>query len=295
MLPDKPCVLPNKTIPANVVVEGGAHGVIFDNCTFRHLGGTALHFQAGAQHSSVQGTKFYDVSASAVMIGNVTDWDERDVSKQTLNVSVSDSVVSDLPREYHGAVAVSVFIAAQASIVHNEISGCSYTAVSVGWGWDSTMGNSSYARENKVIGNHFYDTMQLLFDGGDLYTLGSQPGSVAAFNHIHGHQGCTKTNGLYHDQGTAHWTDHHNVVQLGVGPHPCRSSGRDAAAWASMWIDSIHDCHLFANFADTNHSVNWDSSGADCSINSTTVFPPAGSIPAAAQAIIAAAGPRGRM
>ena len=25
-----------------------------------------------------------------------------------------------------------------------------------------------------------------------------------------------KTNGLYHDQGTAHWTDHHNVVQLGA-------------------------------------------------------------------------------
>ena len=26
-----------------------------------------------------------------------TDWDERDVAKQTLNISVSDSVVSDLP------------------------------------------------------------------------------------------------------------------------------------------------------------------------------------------------------
>ena len=38
----------------------------------------------------------------------------------------------------------------------------------MGWGWDSMMGNSSYARENKVIGNHFHDTMQLLFDGGDL-------------------------------------------------------------------------------------------------------------------------------
>ena len=65
-------------------------------------------------------------------------------------------------------------------------------------------------------------------------TLGSQPGSEAAYNHIHGHKGCTKTNGLYHDQGTAHWTDHHNVVQLGVGPHPCRGGGRDAAAWAIM-------------------------------------------------------------
>eukprot|EP01043_Picozoa_sp_COSAG02_P009036 COSAG02_NODE_300_length_25279_cov_159.676529_17_plen_636_part_00 len=286
-------VLPNKTIPANVVVEGGAHEVLFDSCTFRHLGGTALHFQAGAQHSTVERTEFYDISASAVIIGNVTDWNEKDVSKQTLNITVRDSVVSSLPQEYHGAVAVSVFIAAQASILHNEISGCSYSAVSVGWGWDSKMGTSSYARENKVIGNHFHDTMQMLFDGGDFYTLGSQPRSEAAFNHIHGHKGCMKTNGLYHDQGTAHWTDHHNVVELGVGPHPCRSSGRDAAAWAIMWIDSIHDCHLYSNFADTNVSVNWDHTGADCSINDTTIFPPGGPIPPAAQAIIDAAGPRG--
>ena len=86
-------VLPNKTIPANVVVEGGkryrchlgcillkmspislrtgAQGVLFDGCTFRHLGGAALHFQAGAQHSSVQRAQFHDVSASAVMIGNI--------------------------------------------------------------------------------------------------------------------------------------------------------------------------------------------------------------------------------
>eukprot|EP01045_Picozoa_sp_COSAG04_P011648 COSAG04_NODE_757_length_10542_cov_7.203773_9_plen_67_part_00 len=47
------------------------------------------------------------------------------MAKQTLNISVSDSVVSDLPREYHGAVAVVAFIAAQTSIVHNQIGGCS--------------------------------------------------------------------------------------------------------------------------------------------------------------------------
>ena len=126
MLPNKPCVLPNRTIPAHIVVEGGAHGVTFDNCSFRHLGGTALHFHAGAQHSSVVGSTFDDVSASAVIIGNVTDWDEQDASRQTLNISVSDSVIRDLPREYHGAVALAVFIAANTSILYNEISGCSY-------------------------------------------------------------------------------------------------------------------------------------------------------------------------
>jgi hypothetical protein len=59
-----------------------------------------------------------------------------------------------------------------------------------------------------------------------------------------------------------------------------------------MWIDSIHNCHLFSNYADTNHSVNWDRTNEDCSINSTTVFTPGGPIPAAARAIMDAAGPR---
>ena len=135
--------------------------------------------------------------------------------------------------------------------------------------------------------------MQLLFDGGDIYTLGSQPGSHVVGNSIHGHGGCEKTNGIYHDDGSAHWTDNGNVVQFQVAPTPCSGSGRDAPAWASMWSSTIHDVHLDGNFADLNHSVN---GGTNCSITGTTIFnsSDASSMPAAARAIIAAAGPRAK-
>lgn len=217
------------------------------------------------------------------MIGNISDWAEGDVSQQTLNNSLRDCTVSDLPVEYHGAVAVSVFIAANTTLEHNEISGSSYSALSVGWGWHRPDGNSSYARSNRVLGNYIHDSMQLLFDGGDVYTLGSQPGSEVAFNHIHGHHGCKKTNAIYHDDGSAHWTDHHNVVQLMVAPTPCPD-----AAWVSMWTPYVHDCHLYSNFVDSNVT---SQHGTNCSVTTTTLFSPQ-AVPAAAQAIIHAAGPR---
>jgi hypothetical protein len=111
-----------------------------------------------------------------------------------------------------------------------------------------------------------------------------QPGSEAAYNHIRGHHDCSKTTALYHDDGSAYWTDHHNVIQLLVGPTPCAAS-----FWANMWTPYIHDCHLMHNFADNNVSGN---AGTDCSITDTTIMKD-GAVPAEAQAIIAAAGPRG--
>ena len=116
--------------------------------------------------------------------------------------------------------------------------------VSVGWGWHSPVGNFSdgqhrYMRDNLVQGNHIHDSMQLLFDGGDIYTLGSQPGSEISFNWVHGHHNCEKTNALYHDDGSGHFSDHHNVVQLEVGlaagrkaiiAHPCTFSIQNHSA-----------------------------------------------------------------
>merc|ERR1712070_885261 len=132
----------------------------------------------------------------------ISDWNQTDASKQTWNNTVADSTFRNLPNEYHGAVPITVFIAAGTQIVHNEISNSSYSAVTVGWGWHSEVGNASYARQNAVVGNYIRGSMQLLFDGGDIYTLGDQPGSVAAYNHIQGHLDCVKTNGLYHDDGS---------------------------------------------------------------------------------------------
>ena len=214
-------VLLHETVAANLVFEGGVSNILFVNCTFQHLGAAAVHFKAGSHNNAVQHSTFTDISAAAVQVGEIDGWNATETSKQTWNNTVADCTMLDVPNEYHGAVPVTVFVAAGTQVLHNEIGGSSYSAITVGWGWHTEIGNTSYARHNSVVGNYIHDSMQLLFDGGDIYTLGSQPGSVAAQNHVKGHHNCVKTNGLYHDDGSAHWTDRHNVIQFLEPPTPC--------------------------------------------------------------------------
>ena len=267
-----------ETVAAAVVLEA-VRKVVFTNCTFQHLGAAAAHLKAGSQSNAIINSSFRHISAAAVQIGEISDWNETDKYRQTWNNTVSDCVIQDAPNEFHGAVSISVFIAAGTDILHNEISGSSYSAITCGWGWHTKVGNSSYAQHNRVEGNYIHHSMQLLFDGGDIYTLGDQPGSVAAYNHIQGHGNCRKTNGLYHDDGSGHWTDHHNVIQL----LPCT-----AANWVLLWTPFIHDVVVYDNWVDSNHSVN---AGTDCAVMNTHIIN-ASSLPPEAQAVIVAAGPR---
>ena len=57
-----------------------------------------------------------------------------------------------------------------------------YTGVSVGWMWNPT---PTPCRANLVENNHIHHVMQILSDGGGIYTLGRQPGTVLRGNVIH--------------------------------------------------------------------------------------------------------------
>lgn len=111
---------------------------------------------------------FHDDSAAAVTVGEIADWSEPQPSRQTFNNTVADSTITDLPKEFRGAVSLSVFVAAATQLLHKAINGSSYSAITVGWGWHTQLGNTSYARDNRVVGNAISNSLQLLFDGGDI-------------------------------------------------------------------------------------------------------------------------------
>jgi hypothetical protein len=57
--------------------------------------------------------------------------------------------------------------------------------------------------------------MQLLSDGGAIYTLGRQPGSRLGFNNIHDisrNAGRAESNGMFLDEGTADFTIDFNLI-----------------------------------------------------------------------------------
>ena len=278
-------------IPGNVRFEHSTD-IAFVACSFAHFGATALHLDVGTQGATVSRCSFSDVSGSAVQIGAFSDFDQADPAKQTAGNTLADSRVTGLPVEYHGAATVAAFITKNTTVAHNDIWDTPYTGLSVGWGWHSAVGNDSYACCVDVAGNSFARTVQLLFDGGSVYTLGSTPHSRIRQNHIHHQRDFLAA--LYHDDGSAGWSDTANVIHS-LGPNqkarsaagPCKES----MAWCSMWTAFDHDIKVMGNFVDHDCETN---AGTRTTISGTVVLngtSPAG-WPKQATDIVAAAGPR---
>ena len=199
--------------PANVVCHA-AKSIRFDRCTFNQLGGAGLDIEFGSQDNVVSGCHFYDISASAVQIGDVLidDHHPDDPRKIVKNNSVVNCCIHDCALEYWSGVGIFAGYTEGTRIVHNEICRLPYSGVSIGWGWgEEDAGGGAYqqpffydkptpARNNHIEYNHIHDVMQPMSDGGAIYTLGNQPGTLIRGNHIHDNAG--PTGGIYLDEGS---------------------------------------------------------------------------------------------
>ena len=153
------------------------HNVSFVDCSFQHLGGSALWLDIGAQNCSVTRCTFSDISGGAVLLGGIGSGEDgmrNSYGKYAGQLCGSntthtrDNIIQNCTSfgtavEYHGVPAVTVGYSSGTVIAHNEIANTSYTAVSLGWGW----GLPSYARDNVVHSNHIHRHMcGELRDGG---------------------------------------------------------------------------------------------------------------------------------
>jgi hypothetical protein len=160
--------------------------------------------------------------------------------------------------EYYGAVGIWVGFAQQAVIAHNLVHGLPYSGVSVGWQWNP---EPTPCKENTIEYNHIYDVMNRLCDGGCIYTLGFQPGTVIRGNHLHDShrsryaQGAPN-NGMFIDEGSKGFLFEQNVIY-------------DTAAELVRFNQCQRDWHTWKD----NH------------------FGPAAEVQQSGQAIIAQAGP----
>jgi len=132
---------------------------------------------------------------------------------------VKNNLIEHCGQELFGAVGVWVGLAGQTTISHNEIRHLPYTGVSVGWMWwdprQRAEPRETPCRANMVIDNHIHHVMQVLSDGGGIYTLGLQPGSVLRGNVIHDilrNAGRAESNGMFLDQGSGDLLIEKNVI-----------------------------------------------------------------------------------
>ncbi|MFO7899715.1 MAG: LamG-like jellyroll fold domain-containing protein [Planctomycetota bacterium] len=182
-------------------------------CRFAHLGGSGLALRSGSHRNRIEGCEFADIAANGVNIGETrstrrvvengrTVWKE-DPDKLLKKNVVSNCFIHECGAVFYGAVGMWAGITDGTVIRHCEIRDLPYTGVSIGWRWDTT---PTACANNLVENCHIHHVMQLLSDGGGIYTLGRQPGTVLRGNHIHdvpANAGRAESNGMFLDQGTS--------------------------------------------------------------------------------------------
>jgi hypothetical protein len=279
-------------IPAAVQVHRGSN-ITFAGDEITHTGGTGIDLADGTQNSTITGSFIHDTSGGGVSVGEVDDYYLTDTSRMTTGDTVSQNWISDVGQDYSDAVGIWAGYTRDLTIAHNDIGHTPYSGMSLGWGWgyaspcsmQSAQGlrtcqhGTIYAGGNQILDNHVHDVMNILYDGGPIYTNGGQGNgdgsttSVLAGNLV---EVTNHTNNrLYQDEGSSYWNTHDNVTRTGGGN------------WIGMWTPTIHDINIHDNYSDTSAYKN---SGTNITFNQATIVS-GGAWPTAAQAIVAAAGP----
>jgi hypothetical protein len=204
--------------PGNVSVSYG-HNVAFTDDVFAHLGAAGLDLGDGTQGAQVLGSIFTDTSGNGLEIGGTDKAQTTDDADITRDVTVSDNHLYALPREYHGGVAILNGYSQRNLITHNQIDDLGYSAVSMGWGgWPDKIGDpptSNFSHDNVVSDNLIFDYLQMLDDGGGVYTQGITGSSLdngekVVGNVIHDQLGLGKN--VYTDNGDTYETVKDNVL-----------------------------------------------------------------------------------
>lgn len=167
--------------PGNVAVHD-SRNVTFSRCEFARMGAAALD----VSHSSgvrVDGCFLHDISGSAIQIGSFQD---ALASPGDSYSSVTHTIVSRAAAEYSGAVGISVGYTVGTLLEHNDVSNLTYAGISVGWGWSRhECAACTNAGGNTIRANRVHGYKQALNDGGGIYMLGPQNGSVVSRNWVY--------------------------------------------------------------------------------------------------------------
>lgn len=170
-----------------------AERCLFENCRLAHLGASGIGLGPGCRNDTIKNCQIEDIGGNGVMVGwrgagelapgrTTLSADWADTTMAPTNNEVSNCRIRRCGTDSMGSVGIFVAFSADTKISHNHVHDLPYSGISIGYRWDKS--ESSQVR-CLVENNHIHDVMKLFIDGGGIYTLGYQPGTVLRGNHIH--------------------------------------------------------------------------------------------------------------
>lgn len=195
-----------------------------EDCSFAggqiaHVGGSGVEFGSRTQRCRLEDSVIVDVSGNGVNLGEDSSrlvegrpWWQAAPQQAAAGHMIRHNRIERCGQQFFGAVAVWVGLAREMQISNNEIAHHPYTGVSLGWMWNPT---PTPAGDNLIARNHIHHVMQVLSDGGGIYTLGRQPGTRLVENVIHDvplNAGRAESNGMFLDEGSDQIEIARNVI-----------------------------------------------------------------------------------
>lgn len=189
----------------------------FENCTFSHLGNYAIWIGAYSSNNSIANSSIYDNGGGGVIIGIDAiggirkDWP---ATKAPSKNNVMNCTINDCGKFFPSGLGIGIMQASYNTIKGNKIKNLPYSGISVGWSFNF---EDTYTKNNLIEYNDIENVLTTLADGGGIYTLGNQSGSIYQYNYIKNIGNSKNTvggnNGFFFDQGSSNFKVIRNVVE----------------------------------------------------------------------------------
>jgi hypothetical protein len=192
-----------------------AENCCFDGVAIQNVAATGLTLGRGTTGCMLKNSQIVHCGGNGIMVG-VADQD------QPARANTIDRCrIASAGQIFFGAVGIWIGFSQQTTVSNSTVCDMPYTGISCGWQWNP---QPTVSREQKIVHNDIGPCMQILSDGGGIYTLGFQPDSVLSGNHIHDiplNAGRAESNGMFLDEGTKGFVIEDNFIH-GTDKSPLR-------------------------------------------------------------------------
>ncbi|HSW87127.1 MAG TPA: right-handed parallel beta-helix repeat-containing protein [Rhabdochlamydiaceae bacterium] len=175
-----------------------AENIVFYGNIFEHLGAVGLQFGTGSKNNTIDSNLFNDISSAAIELGAVSTNDARPSSPVFIvqDHIITNNLITSVAAEFVDAAGIFVGFTMNTTISQNTISNVPWSGIAMGWGWGlldkgsfpglghafsgewGTFNTDTINSGSRIVQNRIQNFLNVLWDGGAIYTTGQQGPSL---------------------------------------------------------------------------------------------------------------------